>query len=201
MLSAVRRREHIGAGDPTQHRDAGWHLRLMRKRESCPQIGCPQAGCHSVATADHRKHTDGMTHHRTQQAWIYHLDAAATRPNEAISLSESFERLTLAWHATAAVNRPASLATELGWMRLAEALVDAWTDLATAGSSPGSIDVNIGQPGHPLPDTPDARRAVARLIRATAADLRERSTTEADAELALASAADTLDSAVEDWSS
>jgi hypothetical protein len=138
-----------------------------------------------------------MTHHPTLQAWMDHLDAAAR--NKAVNIPVLFERLALAWHAVAAVRRPASLATELGWMRLAEALVDAWTDLATAGSPPGSIDGNVGQPSQPLSDTPQARRAVAALIRATAAGLRERSAAETDGGLALASAAATLDGAVEDW--
>jgi hypothetical protein len=87
-------------------------------------------------------------------------------------------------------------------MRLAEALVDAWNDLATMSRPPGPIDINVGQPQHWLPDTPPARRAVARLMRTTASALRTWGSADGrdgEAVLASAGAAATLDSAVEDW--
>lgn len=159
----------------------------------------PQTASNQMATAVFATHTDRMTYHSWQQTWISHLDAKATTPDQIDNPVTVFERLALAWHATAAVTRPASPATEHAWMRLAEALLEAWNDLTSTATPPGPIDINVGQPDQPMPDTPLTRQALARLARSTAAYLRVRPATQADAALTLASVAHTLDSAVEDW--
>ena len=164
------------------------HRRVFHRRAS-----------NQMAAAALATHTDRMTNHSSQQAWISHLDTNTAAPEATGDLATVFQRLALAWHATAAVARPASPATEHAWLRLAEALLEAWSDLASTAPAPGPIGINVGQPDQPMPDTPQARQAVARLARRTAADLRARPAAQADAALTLASVADTLEGAVEDW--
>jgi hypothetical protein len=149
-------------------------------------------------------HTDGMGDLDGQQSWTSQLESAVACLAEAPEIPTVYQTLALAWRATASVGHPMSAATELRWMRLAEALFSAWNDLSTLDDPPGPI----GHTASPsvdgaLEDTPQHRAAVAGLLRTAAAALRHLSVTaerdDVDAALTMSSIAAGLDSAVEDW--
>jgi hypothetical protein len=170
--------------------------------------GYPQAtvihrnGDPAVAALGIADHTGAMTDTATQHQWTTRLDdAAATLAGSSGSLPVH-TALALAWQTGKAVNHPASPATELGWMQLAEALVSTRNDLSMLDNLPVPIDLDAAPAvDGDLADTPALRAAVARLLRAAAAALRRLPAgTEGEATgLATSSIAAALDSTVEDW--
>jgi hypothetical protein len=89
-------------------------------------------------------------------------------------------------------------------MRLAESLVEACSDLTALADPPGPTPFDLGTPADTgaLEDTPQLRGLVAHLLRATATAVRElcdADHSDADAALALAIIASTLDDTAGDW--
>lgn len=158
-----------------------------------------------LAAGRARRDTGAMTQTPTQQTWIPHLDAATgTLPAATTTAADVYQALALAWHTSVAVTHPASVATELGWMRLAEALSTSWAELTTVADPPVAVPFKAGTPPvtGPLDDTRQLRDALARLIHATAAALRtlaaDRPPT-VDAALTMEDIAIELDASVEGW--
>jgi hypothetical protein len=146
-----------------------------------------------------------MTETPTQQSWIPHLDAATgTLPAATTTAADVYRALALAWHTSVAVTDPASVVTEMGWMRLAEALHAAWAELATVVGPPTAVPFEAGSPPVTglLDDTGQLRDALAHLVRATAEALRtlaaDRPWT-VDTALTVAGIAVELDASVEGW--
>jgi hypothetical protein len=158
-----------------------------------------------VAGFRERRNTGDMTETPTQQSWIPHLDAATgTLPAATTTAADVYRALALAWHTSVAVTHPASVVTELGWMRLAEALHTAWAELATVVDPPAAVPFEAGTPPvtGPLDDTEQLRNALARLVRATAAALRTLAADHpptADAALTVAGIAVELEASIEGW--
>lgn len=116
-----------------------------------------------------------MTEIPNQQSWIPHLDAATGTLHAATTTpADLYKALALTWHTSVAITEPASVYTELGWMRLAEALHTAWGELATVIDPPTVVPFGANTPSvtGPLDDTGQLREAVACLVHATAAALR-----------------------------
>jgi hypothetical protein len=156
-----------------------------------------------VAAPTGGDHTDPMPNPQNPPPCT-RLEAAATNVANQPSPPAVYQALALAWHTVAAVTRPASPATEHRWMRLAEALHAAWSDLAAVDPPPGPIGTGAaGPPDQDLADTAQLRRAVARLLRTTATGLRQLATSAERADphtaLTLTCAAATLQAAVQDW--
>jgi hypothetical protein len=145
-----------------------------------------------------------MPNPQTPPDWTTRLEAAATNVANQPSPPAVYHALGLAWHTAAAVTHPTSPATEHRWMQLAEALHAAWTDLAAVNPPPGPIGTGAaGPPDQDLADTAQLRRAVARLLRATATSLQHLSAAAERAgphtALTLTTAAATLQAAIQDW--
>lgn len=158
-----------------------------------------------VAAGRESRNTDAMTEIPTHQSWIPHLNAATgTLPATTTTAADVYRALALAWHTSVAVTHPASVVTELGWMRLAEALHTAWAELATVAVPPAAVPFEAGTPPvtGPLDDTEQLRDALTRLVHATAAALRtlaEDHPPTVDVALTMAGIAVELDTGVEGW--
>lgn len=158
-----------------------------------------------VAAGRQRRNTGAMPETPTQQSWIPHLHAAtSTLPAATTTAADVYRALALAWHTSVAVTHPASVVTELGWMRLAEALHTAWAELATVAVPPAAVPFEAGTPPvtGPLDDTEPLRDALTRLVHFAAAALRslaEDHPPTVDVTLTLAGVAVELDASVEGW--
>lgn len=159
----------------------------------------------SVTNGPKQRNAGSMTETPTQQSWIPHLDAAAgTLPAATTTTTDVYRALALAWHSSVAITRPASVGTELGWMRLAEALSTAWAELATIVDPPAAVPFEAGTPPVPgsLDDNGQLRDTLARLVHATASALRtiaDGRTATVDAALTLAGIAVELEASIEGW--
>jgi hypothetical protein len=158
----------------------------------------------AVAARRDQHHTGGMTDTPTQQTWIPQLASAAGNLTTAPTTVDVYRALALAWHTSRAVAHPASVAAELGWMRLAEALYTAWAELATIVDPPAAVPFEVGIPPitGPVEDSEQLRDAVARLVQATAVALRTHAAAgpwALDAALTTADIAADLDASVEGW--
>jgi hypothetical protein len=159
----------------------------------------------AVAATEGGGHTGGMSDSRTLQSWATRLNTTAGMLSDDPTVSSVYEAMALGWHTAKRVGQPVSPATALGWMRLAESLVEAWSDLTALAGPPGPIPFDLGTPADSgaLEDTPQLRGLVADLLRATATAVRELCDagdhSDAEAALALAIIASTLDDAAQDW--
>jgi hypothetical protein len=159
----------------------------------------------AVAATEGGGHTGGMSDSRTLQSWATRLNTTAATLSDDPTVSSVYEAMTQAWHTAKRVGQPASPATALGWMRLAESLVEARSDLTALADPPGPTPFDLGTPADTgaLEDTPQLRGLVAHLLRATATAARELCDAgdhnDAEAALALAIIASTLDDAAQDW--
>jgi hypothetical protein len=140
----------------------------------------------------------------THRSWIRHLDTATGALPGPTTLTGVYRALALAWQASGAVAHPASVTTELGWMRLAEALNAAWTELATVVDPPTAAPFEAGIPDvtGQLDDTVHLRASLIGLMHATAAALRTHAATNqptVDAALTMTDIAAELDACLEGW--
>lgn len=92
-----------------------------------------------MAVRRDRHHTGGMTATPTPQTWISYLPAATETLTATTNMVDVYRALAVAWHTSKAVGHPASVGTELRWIRLAEALHTAWAELATVADAPTPV--------------------------------------------------------------
>jgi hypothetical protein len=190
-----------------EHGDRDWKVAPMIREPPDPVIHSrlihrPARGPLAGLAGD--GHTGSMSDSSTLQSWAARLDDAASALSHDPTAPSVYEALALAWQTAKLVGQPASPATALSWMRLAEALSEAWADLTVLADPPGPVPFDPGAPPQTgvLDDTPQLRGSVARLLRATAAAVRELAGADGhsvDTALALAIIASTLDDTARDW--
>lgn len=116
-----------------------------------------------------------MTDARTTQQWISYLNHATATLAGTPTLAGAYEALARIWHTAAATTTPQTVRAELDWMRLAETIAEARSQLAAVDAAATHATLNPTTPtpaGAAVADEPGLRQAIAHLMQATVAALR-----------------------------